>query len=87
MLLDLNTLVDAPGWELTAAYGINDNGQIVGTAEVDGRTTAFRLDPESARVQSAARSAELPEPAALHIVALGLVPFVIKKLSATVMRN
>jgi probable HAF family extracellular repeat protein len=87
MLFDLNTLIDAPGWELTAAYGINDNGQIVGTAEVYGRSTAFRLDPLFSRPQAETATAELPEPAALHFVAVGLLPFIIKKVRRTVTRT
>jgi probable HAF family extracellular repeat protein len=87
MLFDLNTLFDAPGWQLTAAYGINDNGQIVGTAEFYGRSTAFRLDPLSSSPQRGIATAELPEPAALHFVAIGLLPFIVKKLRATVTRN
>lgn len=46
MLFDLNDLVsNAPGWQLTAAYGINENGQIVGTGLFNGQSAAFRLDP------------------------------------------
>lgn len=45
-MLDLNSLV-SPGYglELIAAYGINDLGQITGTALENGRQVAFLLDP------------------------------------------
>jgi len=42
---DLNTLVDADGWDLRAAMGINDRGQIVGYGLKDGQTRAFLLEP------------------------------------------
>lgn len=46
---DLNTLISpALGWNLFAATGINDNGQIVGTGWApDGSQHAFRLDPDA----------------------------------------
>ena len=44
MMFDLNDLIaNAPGWSLTAAYGINSTGQIVGTGVFEGQSTAFRL--------------------------------------------
>jgi probable HAF family extracellular repeat protein len=47
-IIDLNTLVDpALGWELVAAYGINDNSQIVGQARIAGALRPFRLSPAS----------------------------------------
>jgi probable HAF family extracellular repeat protein len=47
-VVDLNTLVDpALGWELLAAYGINDSGQIVGQGRIGGAIRAFRLSPAS----------------------------------------
>jgi probable HAF family extracellular repeat protein len=43
---DLNSLLPAnSGWELTAAYGINDRGQIVGKGKKDGQTKAYLLTP------------------------------------------
>jgi probable HAF family extracellular repeat protein len=45
-LRDLNSLLPAnSGWELTAAYGINDRGQIVGRGKKDGQTRAYILTP------------------------------------------
>lgn len=43
---DLNSLLPAnSGWQLTAAYGINDWGQIVGGGTKDGKIRAFLLTP------------------------------------------
>ena len=44
--LDLNSLVPAPGWLLVTATGINDVGQIVGTALRGGQRRAYLLSPE-----------------------------------------
>lgn len=45
--IDLNTLVkDAAGWDLRAATGINDRGQIVGYGLLEGQTRAFLLTPK-----------------------------------------
>jgi prepilin-type N-terminal cleavage/methylation domain-containing protein len=46
---DLNNLIPASsGWVLKEAYGINDNGQIVGDGTFNGATTAFLLTPQAA---------------------------------------
>jgi len=37
--------VQISGWELTAAYGVNDAGQIVGYGKHNGAVRAFRLTP------------------------------------------
>jgi hypothetical protein len=42
---DLNSLVEANGWVLWDAVGINDHGQIVGTATVDGMRSGYLLNP------------------------------------------
>jgi hypothetical protein len=42
---DLNTRVDAPGWVLQTARGVNGNGQIVGEATFNGAPAAFVLTP------------------------------------------
>jgi len=50
-MLDLNTLANAAanGWTITDVRGINDSGQIVGSAKNSlGQTHAFLLTPESA---------------------------------------
>lgn len=45
-LSDLNALIDAPGWVLTSADGINNRGEIVGAAvAADGSQHAFLLRP------------------------------------------
>lgn len=45
-LLDLNSLVVAPGWKIMSAAGINDRGQIAATAlNSSGVPRAIRLDP------------------------------------------
>jgi len=43
--IDLNTLVQAPGWTLSSATGINDVRQIVGVGIRDGQARAFLLNP------------------------------------------
>lgn len=45
-VLDLNSMVDAAGWTLSDATGINDVGQVVGVGLRDGLVRAFRLDPQ-----------------------------------------
>jgi probable HAF family extracellular repeat protein len=47
-MIDLNTQMEpgsGAGWELLAAWAINDQGQIVGNGLHDGRLAAFRLTP------------------------------------------
>lgn len=44
-MVDLNSLIDTAGWELIAAYGINNAGQIVGEGLYQGQEQAFLLDP------------------------------------------
>ena len=62
-LSDLNSLVDAPGWTLQFAYGINDAGQIVGQGiDPAGNEHAFRLNPTA-----------VPEPASVAVAAVGAV--------------
>jgi probable HAF family extracellular repeat protein len=44
---NLNDLIDpASGWVLREATGINERGQIVGWAELNGHEHAFRLTPQ-----------------------------------------
>jgi probable HAF family extracellular repeat protein len=44
VMIYLNDLMPTGSrWELLAAYGINDRGQIVGTGALDGQARAFRL--------------------------------------------
>jgi hypothetical protein len=45
-LIDLNTKIDSSlGWTLSASYGINDAGKIVGIGFQGGIQRAFILDP------------------------------------------
>lgn len=45
-MMDLNGLIPSnSGWELLAAYGINDKGQIVGVGRIRGVFHAFLLTP------------------------------------------
>jgi probable HAF family extracellular repeat protein len=60
-MVDLNTLIHPlSGWELEAAFAINNVGQITGSGYFDGQYRAFLLTPA-------------PEPATLSIVALSLL--------------
>ena len=48
LMQDLNTLIPIEsGWELAAATGINNSGQIVGRGMISGQTHAFLLTPRS----------------------------------------
>jgi len=59
-MVDLNSLVDPlGGWTLTAAYDINDAGQILGTACQGDHCASVLLSP-------------VPEPAAATLMAGGL---------------
>lgn len=66
VMLDLNALIPAnSGWELLAAYGINDAGQITGVGLYDGQLTAFLLtDPPPPTMDPPA----VPEPHELWIL-------------------
>ena len=65
ILYNLNGLIGAgSGWELLAAYGMNDAGQIAGKGLYNGREQAFLLTPTPAAV-SAPASTGVPEPSTL----------------------
>ena len=58
--IDLNDLVSAaPAWELESARGINDSGQIVGAAILNGEEHGFLLTP-------------IPEPATFLLMVFGV---------------
>lgn len=66
-MLNLNSLIPAnSGWDLLAAYGINDAGQITGVGLYDGQLTAFLLtDPPPAPENPS----PVPEPSTIALVA------------------
>jgi PKD repeat protein len=49
-MVDLNDLVDAPGWILTDASAINEDGDIVGIGVKDGESRGFLLVADGAIV-------------------------------------
>jgi probable HAF family extracellular repeat protein len=56
--IDLNSLIDpSNSWFLNVAYGINNNGWIVGAGRINGQTHAFLL--------------EVPEPTTIILLTLG----------------
>ncbi len=65
-MLDLNSLIPSnSGWDLLAAYGINDVGQITGVGLYDGQLTAFLLtDP--------AGITPTPEPSEMLVLVMAL---------------
>lgn len=71
-LVDLNNLLpQGSGWELTAASDINDLGQVVGRATINGQSHAFLMTP----------TAPVPEPEtyAMMLVGLGLIGFIARR--------
>ena len=87
MLFDLNDLVtNSPGWSLTAAYGINARGQIVGTGIYMGQSAAFRLDPTFALTSAVSDEASpelavsaVPEPGSLVLLETGVLLLTFRK--------
>lgn len=64
-MLQLQTLIDpALGWDLKAAYDINDAGQITGEGFVNGKRRGFVLTPITS-------TAAVPEPGAWALMILG----------------
>lgn len=58
--VDLNSLIDQDaGWKLSAAFGINDSGQIIGSGKLNGVNHAFLLTP-------------VPEPSSLAALVAGM---------------
>jgi probable HAF family extracellular repeat protein len=73
-LLDLNSLLPTDsGWELNAAYAINDNGQIAGMGTYQGQLRAFRLEPQvvTRAVEAFSEAASIPEPGTLTMLGAG----------------
>jgi len=66
---DLNELIACDsGWRLLEASAINNRGQIAGYGLAGGQRRAFRLDP----LELAASTADVPEPSAPTMLAMGL---------------
>ncbi|MGH9666312.1 MAG: hypothetical protein ACRD9L_17935, partial [Bryobacteraceae bacterium] len=78
VLFDLNNLL-APGsdWLLTAAYGVNESGQIVGTGWHDGQLHAFLATDPPSPDDPPGVSAVLatPEPDTFALLAGGILLF------------
>lgn len=65
-MIDLNsTLINGDGWVFTEAFDINDNGEIIGVATLDGLSWGVLLSPVSA----------VPEPSSYAIL-VGIVAMV-----------
>jgi probable HAF family extracellular repeat protein len=73
VLYDLNGLL-GPGtaWQLLAAYGMNDNGQIVGRGLYNGAEQAFLLTPERFATAPLTDSG-IPEPATFWLIGAPLL--------------
>jgi probable HAF family extracellular repeat protein len=73
-MVDLNSLIDpVSGWVLQVGYGINDAGQITGYGTIGGQQNrAFLLTP-------------VPEPAALALLAVGLLFFMSRRAALAVL--
>lgn len=72
LLYDLNGLLSAgSGWQLLAAYGMNNNGQIVGRGIYDGREQAFLLTPEA----TSHAGESVPEPSSILLAGSALLAY------------
>jgi hypothetical protein len=68
--IDLNTVLPAgSGWDLGAAFDINDHGQIVGTGTHDGAPRGFLMIPITQPVPAAPSIALLVAGVAFSVVA------------------
>lgn len=80
VMIDLNSLIDTPGWVLTQAYAINSSGEIVGTGMFDGVEHAFlAIDPPGPgdaspglSVQGKSSVSAVPEPGTFGMFGAGL---------------
>jgi probable HAF family extracellular repeat protein len=80
VMVDLNSMLPvASGWDITAAYGINSLGDIVGTGTLNGQNYAVTLDPASttqpgqpANFSAPYDSMAVPEPAPLFLTGIAL---------------
>ena len=78
-MLNLNDLIGlGSGWDLQAAYGINDLGQIVGTGIFNGQQMAVLLNPLSpppvvnSFAPSSLGNTDAPEPGTIGLLAAGI---------------
>jgi probable HAF family extracellular repeat protein len=66
VMMDMNLLIpDLGGWEVTRAFAINDNLQVIGTAVLNGVEHVVRLDDPPGPTQAA------PEPGTIALVVVG----------------
>jgi probable HAF family extracellular repeat protein len=78
VLVDLNSMLPiASGWTITAAYGINATGRIVGTGTQNGQSYAVTLNPivntaANAQFTSNFEQMVVPEPAPLFLTGSAL---------------
>jgi probable HAF family extracellular repeat protein len=89
IMYDINSLlVDAPGWQITQLYGINDNNQLVGVGILNGIAHAVLLtDPPSPDARSTdslpsasfADTLATPEPSAWICTFLGLTALLLRR--------
>ncbi len=69
-MMDMNLLIpDLGGWEVTRAFAINDNLQVIGTAVLNGVEHVVRLDDPPPPVAA-------PEPGTIALMVLGLMVLV-----------
>jgi probable HAF family extracellular repeat protein len=80
VMWDINALlIDAPGWQVTALYGINDSNQVVGVGMLNGIEHAVLLtDPPPPGVSSDQQSST-PEPAVWICTFTGLAVLLFRK--------
>jgi probable HAF family extracellular repeat protein len=82
VMVDINTLlIDAPGWTVTALYGINDSNQVVGVGVLNGVEHAVLLtDPPPPAIAETASSVATPEPASWICTLAGLAALLLSRL-------
>lgn len=80
VMYDINSLlIDAPGWQVTALYGINNSNQAVGVGVLNGVEHAVLLTDPPAPTSDT--SVATPEPAAWICTISGLAVFLFRKRS------
>jgi probable HAF family extracellular repeat protein len=75
VMVDLNSILSLGSeWTVTGAYGINDAGQILATADYAGEDYAVELNPVAQSAQARLLSVQplsVPEPSAFQLVGFG----------------